>query len=161
MGRLIAAVTIKRVLLSWIAAYLVSYGLLRLFADSNESHAINAIWGVAAFVFVGLVVALINVFGWWLYLWIAQGEDFDQILLHDLRSKRLIPPRRGDPRTFDYLAKLADDPTADPNERVKAATIFGGYSALVSKAGLFGGLAWRKAMDRAVLRYSQEHPNDG
>jgi hypothetical protein len=92
-----------------------------------------------------------------LYLWLFGGKDMAAGVLDELRNLRLPAPRRIDPKNYDYLAALADDESADPNDRVKAAAMVGAYSVLMRK-GIFQALAIRKALDEAVLRYSQEAP---
>lgn len=153
------AVTLKRIGLSWVAAYALTLAFLLITDSDGEGHVSSALWGIAAFIVCGALVAFVNLIGWWLYLWLAQGDDFDQFLLGDLRARKVLSPRRGQSRTFSYLAELADDPRIDPKERVKAAVLFGSYSIMLSKAGVFGGMAWGKALDRAVLRYAQENPD--
>ncbi|MEA3044159.1 MAG: hypothetical protein QOH47_1997 [Sphingomonadales bacterium] len=152
------AIIIKQTILSLVIVFLAGVIFDRIFAEPYYRNP-----GGAGLVALGLYLAALAILGMLnlitgaIYLWLFAGRDLADAALDELRNLKLPAPRSYDPKTYDYLAILADDEGADPNDRVKAAVMVGAYSVHMSK-GIFRGLAIRKAMDEAVLRYSQEAP---
>lgn len=107
--------------------------------------------------FASLTIALMGALSNALYLWLLSGDDMVDGILEEMRSLKLPPPRSGQSKNYDYLSQLAFDDEAEVIDRVRAASFTGAYNVLMSK-GIFRTLAIRKALDAAVMRYSQEAP---
>lgn len=158
MEKRLWAILIKQTILSLGIVFLAGVILDRVLNAPYERSPIFAgLIALGIYLVAVLILSTLHFISNALYLWFFSGKDLVAAALDDLRALKLPPPRSYDPKTYDYLAILADDESADPNDRVKAAAIVGSYSALMRK-GIFRAIAIRKAMDDAVLRYSQEAP---
>jgi hypothetical protein len=152
------AIWIKRLLLS-----LVVVAVAGIVYDRATAHSWDRSPGTAALVAVGLylaagaVLGVMHLVAGGLYLAVFADKDITEAVLDDLRRVELPAPSRHEPKTYDYLASLADDEEAAPNDRVRAAVLVGSYSTAMQH-GIFRSLALRRAIDAAVLRYAQEAP---
>lgn len=159
MSKRIWAMTIKRTLLSVGVAFVAGMIFERLFGNAyGESEAFQAGFiAVAVYAAAGIGLALINLASGALYLWWFADKEMTETILEEFRALKMPPPGQYASKSFAYLAELADDKYADPDDRVKAAFMHGTYKAIMAK-GLFRSLAVGKALDNAILRYAQEAP---
>jgi hypothetical protein len=158
-GKRFWAIWVKRSLLSAFVIFL--FGALIEFLMADASTGNDAFFGglIALALYVAAVVLLgiLNVISGAMYLWLFSKNDMVDSIIDDLRAVRLRPPGSHDPKTFDYLRELSQDEEAPVAERVKAAMLYGSYNAVMG-VGLFRSLMMHKAIDSAILRYSQEAP---
>lgn len=152
------AVWIKRTLISLAVIFVAGLVFDHFTNDPYyRSPLLAGSVAVGIYLAFSLMVGLLNLISGALYLWLFGGKDMIAGVLDELRQARLPAPRPHDPKNYDYLEMLADDETAEPKDRVKAAVMIGAYSALM-RNGIFRALAIRNALDEAILRYSQEAP---
>lgn len=153
------ALIFKRFAAALIVSYLLSVAFVYLTSDSEYSRPWrDGLIGVLLFVVASTVIQVVGGVADLLYVWFDKGKDFEEVILDDLRSSRLLPPAEHQPNTIQYLDELASDPAALPQDRVKAAAFAATVASARQKLGLFVGMAWAEAADRAVLRYSSEAP---
>lgn len=161
MGSRNWAILIKRMAAAIVVAY--TFSVIFSWSTAADNSGTNpfliGLIGIAIYLFVSFVMVLINGLGGLLYLWLDKGRDLQELVLADLRAARLPPPRAHQMKTIFYLADIAADPDEAPEDRVKAAAISATISTIRNQSGLFGGLAWQRAADDAVLRYAQEAPS--
>jgi hypothetical protein len=158
MGKRFWAAWIKRMLLSLAVIFIAGVIFDRIVnVPMYRSPLVAGFLALAAYIAVLLVIGFLDLISGALYLWLFGGNDLTAGILDELREAKLPAPRSYDPKNYDYLAILADDESAEPADRVKAAVMVGAYSTLM-RNGIFRALAIRKALDEAVLRYSQEAP---
>ncbi len=112
---------------------------------------------VAVFYGAAFAITIINAVASGIYLWMFSGKDYQNLILGDLRNVDLPPPDEYAPKNFEYLAYVAEDRDANPEDRVKAATLLGVYKTLMGQ-GIFKGLALHQGFDEAMLRYAAEAP---
>lgn len=125
----------------------------------SEFHPWRDAWiGVVAYFVVAALLSIVNFFGGLLYLMTDKGSDLEEDFLAQLRLSRLPPPNEWQPSNADYLERMADDTEEKPENRVKAAVIFGMKTATQQHLGFIKGIAYAAAADRAVLRYAAEAP---
>ena len=161
MGSRNWAIIIKRM----IAGLVVVYAIGVIFSWINESEYSDdnpfmvGFIGVAIYFVVSFIMSIINGLTGLLYLWLDKGRDLQDLVLSDLRAARLPAPREHHMKTISYLAELAADKDESPEDRVKAAALSATVATVIKVSGLFGGLAWQRAADEAVMRYSQEAPS--
>lgn len=152
------AMWIKRLLLSLAVIFFAGVIFDHFASDAgNRSPLLAGLVALGLYLVFLLVVSILNLISGALYLWLSGGKDLTAGILDELRQAKLPAPRKHDPKNYDYLAALADDESAEPTDRVKAAVMLGAYSAIM-RNGIFQPLAIRKALDEAILRYSQEAP---
>ena len=159
VGKRYWAVVIKQSILAFAIVFLA--GVIFDHSTNEEGYRSPFLSGsvaIAAYLTLTAVVGILHVIAQALYLWLFAGDDMVGSILDDLRASKLPPPNPTQPKNFDYIEQLANDEEASPNDRVRAGVLFGGYSAAMTQ-GLFRTLALRRALDEAVLRYSQEAPN--
>lgn len=150
------AISIKKSLIALCLVFLIGFAFDYFTAsDRYKAPFAAGFISIAIFVVANLGVILINVVSHAVYLWLFNGRDMEDAILDDFRRAKLPPPTEYDLKRFEYLQELADDVDADPNDRVKAAVLFGGYNTAMSR-GLFASLSMRRALDGAILRYSHE-----
>ena len=129
------------------------------FAAPEDKEIFTAgLFGVAIYVAAGVGISVVQALGGFLYLIALRGGDMKAGFLKQLRTSKLPPPAEWQVKRFDYLLDMADDPDADPSDRVKAAVISATYDANYQHAGFFKGIALAQAADEATLQYSQEAP---
>lgn len=161
MGSRNWAIIIKR----WIAGLVVVYAISVIISWSNKSEYSDdnplmiGLFGVAIYFVVSFIMSIIHGLSGLLYLWLDKGRDLQELVLADLRAARLPAPREHHMKTISYLSELAADQDETPEDRVKAAALSATVATVIQVSGLFGGLAWQRAADEAVLRYSLEAPS--
>jgi len=152
------AMTIKRSAVTFLVVALV--GIAFDYA-SNEpgmrSPLIAVALSLGAYLLALSALGILHAFSGLVYLWCFGGRDLEAAVLDHLRQSQLPTPSRYHPKNFNYLAAAADDDSLSVDERLKAAVLLGSYTALLEQ-GLFRSLALRRAIDTAVLRFSQEAP---
>lgn len=150
----------KRAAANSAAAYLAAVAFT--FATRNsydtDSPWETGLWGIPIYWAVAIALAVVNGLGGILYLWLAKGDDLEELVLTDLRNFKLPPSRRYETKNQMYLSNLVEDPDAACDNRIKAAMLSTQLSMIAKHAGFFGGIAWTVAADKAVLRYAQEAP---
>lgn len=160
MGSQNWAILIKRMIAGFVVAYAVS--VIFTWATKSEYSDDNpfmiGLIGVVIYLIVSFVMSVIHGLSGLLYIWLDKGRDLQELVLNDLRAARLPAPREHHMKTISYLAELAADQDESPEDRVKAAALSATVSTAINYSGLFAGLAWQRAADEAVLRYSQEAP---
>jgi len=157
-GKRYWAVLIKQSLLVFAIIFVTGAIVDHLINDvSSRSPIMAGLVAIAAYLAATTIIGLLHAVSQMIYLWLFSGDDMVGSMLDDLRSSRLPPPNDRQPKTFDYIEQLANDEEAPANDRVRAAVLYGGYNAVMMR-GLFRALALRKALDEAVLRYTQEAP---
>jgi len=158
MGKRIWLVWAKQLMLGLAVAFVC--GLLW---DKfiNEPYARSGLWSgfvaVLVYVFASFAISFIQFLSGLAYLKLFAGKDLSGAILDEFRAAKMPAPREYQAKNFDYLAELADDPSEDPGDRVKAAIIFGSYKTAMG-AGIIRALIVRAALDDAILRYSLEAP---
>lgn len=161
MGSRNWAIIIKRMIAGFVVAYALSvafsWATKSEYSDDNPL-AVGLI-GVVIYLAVSFAMSIIHGLSGLLYLWLDKGRDLQELVLSDLRSARLPAPREHHMKTTSYLAELAADQDEDAEDRVKAAALAATIATVIKSSGLFAGLAWQRAADEAVLRYSQEAPS--
>lgn len=158
MAKRFWAVWIKRLLLSLAVIFIAGVVFDRIVNSAMDRSPFTAgLVALGLYLAFLLVVGILDLISGALYLWLFGGKDLTAGILDELRAAKMPAPRGYDPKNYDYLAILADDESAEPADRVKAAVMVGAYSALM-RHGIFRALAIRQALDEAVLRYSQEAP---
>lgn len=153
-------IMVKRTVANSVAAYLMSVALIYLTKNDYETDSpwVTGLWGVALYWAMSIAVGLVTSLGGVLYLWLAQSDDLEDLVLHDLRRLKLPPPSRYQSKNQLYLSELADDPDAECKDRIRAAILSTQLTMTAKHAGFFGGFAWNASADKAVLRYAQEAP---
>jgi|GEM_PF-2362470 len=136
---------------------LLAFVLVKLFGseDGWQSEVL--------FVFLG-IIALEIVLG--IKAWLAKGawaflfgkRFIEQGVFEALKEAELPAPLEYHRRGFDYLADLADDESANPTHRVKAAVLFSGMSATWSREGVLRSAAFQGAADEAMSRWLGQVP---
>lgn len=153
------ALYLKRFAAALFVVYLLSVALVYATSDGEYNRPWrDGLFGVLIFFIASVLMEIVNGLASLLYLWFDKGRDFEELILADLRSSRLPPPTEYQPRTMQYLAELASDPAATPQDRVNAAAFAASVATAGRNIGLFAGMAWTEAADRAVLRYANEAP---
>ncbi|WAT17113.1 hypothetical protein OZN62_09205 [Aurantiacibacter sp. MUD11] len=115
------------------------------------------------FVFVGILglEVAIGAKSWlakgaWAFLF---GKKFvEEAVFEALQDAMLPAPMDYHRRGFDYLADLADDPEANPDDRVKAVVLFTSMSMAWSREGIVRQAAYRAAADDAAARWLRQLP---
>ena len=159
VGKRYWAVLIKQSLLVFAIVFVTGVILDHFANDAGSRSPISVgLFSVAAYLAVTTIIGLLHTVSQALYLWLFSGNDMVGSMLDDLRSSKLPPPNDSQPKNFDYIEQLANDEEASPNDRVRAAVLYGGYNAAMMR-GLFRALALRKALDEAVFLYAREAPN--
>lgn len=152
---------IKRTAICLAVVFIIGFFYAYASNEYENDFAVGLGGGFAAlagYLAIALILAAFHGVCGLLYLWWFGGRDFEEAYLADLRSAKMPYPRPWDSRRFDYLAMIADDPTADVEDRVKAAFMTGQHKLSLSRSGMFGAMAIERGADAAVLRYSQEAP---
>jgi hypothetical protein len=158
MGKRYWSMIIKKSLLVLVIVFLAGILFDRIINDPEaRSPIVAGLIAIGVYFAVTALLGILHAISGAVYLWLFASSDLVDGILSELRAAKVPPPRDFDPRNFDYLGLLADDPSEVADERVKAAAFFAGYT-VVMKKGLFSSLAIRKALDDAVLHYSQEAP---
>jgi len=158
MGKRFWLMWVKQCLLGLTVAFCAGVLYDRVFTPDYDRNALSAgLIATALYVVAGLVLAGISFVTSLLYLKLFAISDLSGGILDEFRALKMPPPRSHHSKNFDYLAALADDGREDPDDRVKAALIFGGYKATMG-TGIVRTLTLRKAIDDAILRYAQEAP---
>lgn len=158
MGKRFWAIWIKQMLLSLAVIFIAGVIFDRIINSAEDRTPFMAgLVALGLYLAFLLVAGILSLISGALYLWLFGGKDLTAAIIDELRATKLPAPRSYDPKNYDYLAILADDESAEPAHRVKAAALVGAYSVHMSR-GLFRSLAIRQALDAAVLRYSQEAP---
>lgn len=153
------ALYLKRFAAALFVAYVLSVAFVYATSDSEYSRPWrDGLFGVLIFFVASVLMEIVNGLAGLLYLWFDKGRDFEELILSDLRLSRLPPPAEHQPRTMQYLAELASDHTALPQDRVNAAAFAASVATAGRNIGLFASMAWTEAADRAVLRYAKEAP---
>lgn len=153
------ALMFKRFAAGLIVSYLLSVAFVFMTSDSEYSRPWrDGLIGVLVFFVASIAIQVVGGIADLLYIWFDKGKDFEEVILGDLRSSRLPPPTEHQPNTIQYLHELASDPAAPPQDRVKAATLAATVATARGNLGMFVGMAWSEAADRAVLRYASEAP---
>lgn len=156
MGKRYWAVWAKQTFVILAIVFALGYLTNRLSNPDSEAWIGGAIF-VGLYFVATLALSFLHFVSHGLYLWLLSGDDQVDGILDDLRRAKLPCPQRHHPKTYDYLIGLVDDETAKPIDRVRAALLVGSYNVVMTK-GIFRSLAFRKAADAAVLRYSMEAP---
>jgi hypothetical protein len=158
MGKRYWAVLIKQFLLSAVVVFgagaLYDYLMTDEFSRSPFTAGLVAL---AIYVVASVILMLLHAISGALYLWLFAGSDMVDGMVEEMHAAKLPPPRRGDLKNFDYLLEFANDEDAPATDRVRAASFYSTYNALMMR-GIFRALAVRRALDKAILRYSQEAP---
>lgn len=150
---------IKKLLASSIAAYVVSVAFIYMTQDVEIGEAVrDGMMGFVIYIAASISVSIIGTLGGILYLWADKGSDFEELVLADLRAKRVPPPDDYHPRTAQYLTEVALDAGVKPIDRVNAAALGATIATAQNYLGFFAGIVFASAADRAVLRYSNEAP---
>lgn len=158
MGQRFWAIAIKRTALALVIVALAGVAFDYVTnGPQDRSPLTAALVALAIYLVANLLLALLNAISGALYLWLFADADLSGAMLDQLRAAKLPPPDRYQPRTHEYLAIMADDEQAEPNDRVKAAIVLTNFNA-AKRNSIFRGLALTKGMDNAVLRYAQEAP---
>ena len=152
------AVVIKQSFAALVIIFLIGV-LFDHFNNSSYNRSPISSGAIACVIYIGLTTALmmIHALSNTLYLWLLSGDDMVDGILDEMRSLRLPPPTNDQYADYDYLNQLANDDEANPTDRVRAASFTGAYNVLMAQ-GIFRALSLRKALDLAVMRYSQEAP---
>ena len=161
MQRKVWTILIKRNLAALVVVYVVAALMLWPMSDSESGQRPlrDALWAVPLYLVFSLIFATVNALAGLVYLWFDGGRDLEEIFLGDLRALKLAAPLPSHPKTAEYLTLMVDDPDEDVQDRIRAAMLAASLRTTVSYSGLFGGLAWQRAADNAVLRYAQEAPS--
>lgn len=158
MAKRFWAIMIKRALLSIVVIFFAGIALDLLLNDRGERNLITSgLITIGLYLGAVLIVEILNLVSGTIYLWLFAERDFTAAVLDDLREAKLPAPRNCDPKNYSYLAALTDDESAPTPDRIRAAFLYGAYKNAMT-SGLFRGLALHKAIDEAMLRYSQEAP---
>lgn len=158
MGGRYWAMMVKRFVAGLIVVYVISvvfsWATKSDYSDDNPL-AVGLI-GLLIYFIVSILMSIIRALGGVVYLWLDKGRDLQELVLGDLRAMHLPPPRMYHDKTIHYLSEIAADQTESPEDRVRAATLIATVKTVMNHSGLFGSLAWERAANDAVLRYSQE-----
>lgn len=152
------AILIKKTLLTFVVLFVLGF-LFDRFTNEPEyrSPFLAGAVVIACYIVISVSWQIFHALVDWLYLSLFAGDDLSSTVLDDLRRMKIPPPSIYESKNHRYLAELADSPFADANDRVAAAVLHGGYKSEMAR-GLFRSLMLQKAIDDAVLRYSQEAP---
>lgn len=160
MGKRYWAIVIKRSLLGSVVIFLAGILFDSLVNEPEyQSPFLAGCAAIAIYILVITILGLLNLITGALYLWIFADKDMTESFLDDFRNAKLRGPRNYEPKTHEYLMSIADDDETAIDQRIRAATLLGSYRAAMSN-GLFRSLAVTRALDNAVLRYSQEAPEN-
>lgn len=77
--------------------------------------------------------------------------------LQILRNTKVRPPGRNYAAEFDYLREMIDDGHQDPEDRIKAAAVYGTWNGVMTAKGLVARFALTQAWDDAVRQYQDEN----
>lgn len=158
MSKRIWLIWVKQGLLGLAVAFCVGVLFDRAFTPAYDRNALAAgAIAIALYVVAGLALGLVSFVTGLLYMKFFAVNDLSGAVLDEFRTLKIPPPRSYHSKTFDYLAALADDGREDADDRVKAAMVYGNYKAAMG-TGIIRTLTMRKAVDNAILRYSQEAP---
>jgi len=154
------ATMLKQTLLALAVSSLLAVLLDRIWNEPSDRDPLFAIiLGPIVYLFVTTCIAIVHGISGALHLWLFLNTDVSDGVLDNLRRSKIAPPGDGDRKNMEYLEDLAADDTALIDDRLKAATLLGSYSAIIQRSGLFRGLAIRRAVDDAMLRYHRESPH--
>lgn len=127
--------------------------------DDKQGAPMAGLAFILAYLVASIGLAVANGISGAIYGVVFAEGDFKESYLTDLRLRNMPYPRWVDPKRIDYLDQIANDPSADSEDRVKAAYFIGHHRAVVSTAGFWMGIVIENAANEAVLRYSAEAPN--
>lgn len=158
MERRFWAIYFKRIGLTLIFVFIIGLFFDR-FTNEPEyrSPYLAGAISVAIYIVVTSVLGLFHLMVGGIYLKFFSRNDLVDFALEELRNSKIPPPSRYNSKNQRYLGELADSESADPKDRVAAAMLLGAYKNAMA-AGLFRSLALSRALDAAVLRFSQEEP---
>lgn len=153
------AIGVKRLVLALIAVFALGVISDYFMSAPDQRHPLMA-GGIAIVVYIvaSLGVGIVNAVSGGLYLWLFHHEDITEGVLDDFRRLKIIPPQSVHYRSMEYLAELAHDESRAPQARVNAAILAGAYEVASARSGVFGGIAFRRAVDAAVQRYYEQAP---
>lgn len=158
MGKRIWLIWVKTGLLSLAVAFCAGVLYDRVFTSADERNGMTAGFiAVALYLVASLLIGLIGFVTSLLYMKFFAVGDLSGAALDELRVLKMPPPRSYHSKNFDYLTALADDSRERPDDRVMAALFAGIYKGTMG-SGIIRSLTIRKALDEAILRYSQEAP---
>lgn len=158
MERRFWAIHLKKMGLTLIFVFIIGL-LFDRFTNETEyrSPFLAGAISVAIYIILISLLGLFHLMVGAIYLKFFSRNDLVDYALEELRNSRIPPPSLYNSRNQRYLGELVDSESADPKDRVAAAMLLGAYKNAMA-VGLFRSLALSRALDAAVLRYSQEQP---
>ena len=131
-----------------------------LFSKFDKMPLQSGLLFAAIYIAASAFAMIVNLVSGIAYNKFIQNRIIRDAFLDELRRSAIPFPRRNDPRRFDYILSIAEDESIDANTRVKCAIFHATNEAHIGKSGFFNSITMRRAMDDAVLRFSQEAPSE-